>query len=86
MDLTWLQAHDGNPSPAAGPEPPTPAAPAGRTLTALEQQEYDLIARTLASEKGGIRRSAAKLGLTHQALLRRLQKWPELRQMADPSG
>jgi hypothetical protein len=61
------------------------AVPANRELSALERQEYDLIAKALASEKG-IRRAAAKLGLTHQALLRRLQKWPELRQAADSSG
>jgi hypothetical protein len=53
-----------------------------RQLTAIEQQEYETIAKALISEKGGIRRSAAKLGLTHQALLRRLQKWPELRRVA----
>jgi transcriptional regulator with PAS, ATPase and Fis domain len=86
MDLTWLHSRDVRVSPLTGPEPAVPAAAAGRNLTAIEQQEYDLIARTLASEKGGIRRSAAKLGLTHQALLRRLQKWPELRQIADPSA
>jgi len=59
--------------------------PTNRDLSALERQEYDLIARTLASENGGIRRAAARLGLTHQALLRRLQKWPELRKVADSS-
>jgi DNA-binding NtrC family response regulator len=51
----------------------------------LEQQEFELIARTLQQEHGGIRRAAAKLGLTHQALLRRLQKWPELRQSGNSS-
>jgi len=60
-----------------------PALPVGRQLTALEQQEYELIAKALASEHGGIRRAAARLGLTHQALLRRLQKWPELRPTAN---
>jgi transcriptional regulator with PAS, ATPase and Fis domain len=60
-------------------------APPNRQLTVLEQQEYELIAKALQSEHGGIRRSAAKLGLTHQALLRRLQKWPELRQVATDS-
>ena len=64
--------------PAAPVLPPSGA----RALSALEQQEYELIAKTLAGENGGIRRAAAKLGLTHQALLRRLQKWPELRQAA----
>jgi len=53
--------------------------PADRHLTPLELQEYQLIARVLREERGGIRRAALRLGLTHQALLRRLQKWPELR-------
>lgn len=53
--------------------------PADRTLTPLELQEYQMIARVLREEHGGIRRAALRLGLTHQALLRRLQKWPELR-------
>jgi DNA-binding NtrC family response regulator len=83
MDLAWLQARDQD--VAGGIEKTaTSVPPSSRTLSVIEQQEYDLIAKTLASEKGGIRRSAAKLGLTHQALLRRLQKWPELRQMTDP--
>jgi DNA-binding NtrC family response regulator len=85
MDLAWLQAHAQEVPAAPAPESAVPTPPAVRGLTLLEQQEYDLIARTLTSEKGGIRRSAAKLGLTHQALLRRLQKWPELRQMANAS-
>lgn len=59
---------------AAGAE-----VPADRNLTPLEMQEYQLIARVLREERGGIRRAALRLGLTHQALLRRLQKWPELR-------
>lgn len=53
--------------------------PADRVLTPLELQEYQLIGRILREERGGIRRAALRLGLTHQALLRRLQKWPELR-------
>ncbi len=53
--------------------------PADRNLTPIEMQEYQLIARVLREERGGIRRAALRLGLTHQALLRRLQKWPELR-------
>ena len=48
-------------------------------LTALEAQEYALIQKALAEEDGGVRRAAARLGISHQALLRRLQKWPELR-------
>lgn len=83
MDLEWLRNRTVcpsiQPSAAAATNPGMPP----RSLSALEQQEYELIARTLASEKGAIRRAATKLGLTHQALLRRLQKWPELRQSAN---
>jgi DNA-binding NtrC family response regulator len=50
-----------------------------RLLTPIEEQEYQLINRTLKAERGMIRRAAAKLGMSHQSLLRRLQKWPELR-------
>jgi DNA-binding NtrC family response regulator len=81
IDLAWLKSR-GEPAPVNGEPGAAGMTPANRQLTALEQKEYELIAKTLLSEHGGIRRSAAKLGLTHQALLRRLQKWPELRQMA----
>lgn len=50
-----------------------------RDLTPVEQQEYELIQKTLVAESGFIRRAAARLGMSHQALLRRLEKWPELR-------
>jgi DNA-binding NtrC family response regulator len=73
MDLSWLHA-------SAASAPAAFTIPAPRQLTPVELQEYQLIAKTLQEEHGGIRRAAAKLGLTHQALLRRLQKWPELRQ------
>jgi DNA-binding NtrC family response regulator len=81
MDLEWLKSSASR-TLGNGPEAASAATTSHRGLSALEQQEYDLIARTLASENGGIRRAAGKLGLTHQALLRRLQKWPELRQVA----
>jgi transcriptional regulator with PAS, ATPase and Fis domain len=85
MDLNWLKARgDGLLSPPLLATSQIHTAPT-RSLTALEQQEYQLIAQTLESEHGGIRRAAAKLGLTHQALLRRLQKWPELRRSAATS-
>jgi DNA-binding NtrC family response regulator len=51
---------------------------------ALEEQEFTLIQKVLAEEDGVIRRAAAKLGLSHQALLRRLEKWPELRVLGKP--
>jgi DNA-binding NtrC family response regulator len=54
-------------------------APAVRHLSVLDEQEYALIRKTLIEEKGHIRRTATKLDMSHQALLRRLNKWPELR-------
>lgn len=53
--------------------------PPGRDLTPVEAQEYRLIRDTLRETNGGIRRAGAKLGMSPQALLRRLEKWPELR-------
>jgi DNA-binding NtrC family response regulator len=63
----------------ASPPPVAVALKPTRTLTPLEEQEYSLIRKILAEEQGFIRRAAARLGMSHQALLRRLQKWPELR-------
>jgi transcriptional regulator with PAS, ATPase and Fis domain len=86
MDLAWLKGRE-TAGVAVVAEPPALAfALSNRQLSVLEQQEYELIAKTLADENGGIRRAATKLGLTHQALLRRLQKWPELRQSTASSG
>jgi DNA-binding NtrC family response regulator len=86
MDLAWLKSREKSTFSAAQPLQSSSLAQSNRQLSALEQQEYDLIARTLALENGGIRRAATKLGLTHQALLRRLQKWPELRQIPVSPG
>lgn len=73
------------PPPAESPTPFPP--PKDRQLSPIEAQEYQLVAQALRDENGGIRRAASRLGLTHQALLRRLQKWPELRQAAvDPTS
>jgi DNA-binding NtrC family response regulator len=78
MDLNWLQR-----GAATAPKPDAPAAvgplPPERDLSPVEAQEYRLIRDTLRQTNGGIRRAAAKLGLSPQALLRRLEKWPELR-------
>ena len=60
--------------------------PTGRTLTPIEEQEYRLIREALGATQGGIRRAAAKLGMSPQALLRRLEKWPELRENKTPDG
>ena len=71
----------GAPGCGAPPQPttsaPVPAPAAGGRL--IEMQEHDLIKRVLIEERGGVRKSARKLGMTHQALLRRLGKWPDLR-------
>jgi DNA-binding NtrC family response regulator len=79
MDLNWLQR-----AAASAPAPATAAVsgealPADRQLAPIEAQEYRLIGDTLRETQGGIRRAAAKLGMSPQALLRRLEKWPELR-------
>jgi transcriptional regulator with PAS, ATPase and Fis domain len=81
FDAGWLQA---------APEVPNPSAqnvsvPPERQLNAIDLQEYRLIQQALQAEAGGIRRAATRLGITHQALLRRLEKWPELRRIV-PGG
>ncbi|MFO1512640.1 MAG: sigma-54 dependent transcriptional regulator [Verrucomicrobiota bacterium] len=81
LDLNWLQR--GTAPVAVAPPPVTPpasaTAPTGRQLSPIDAEEYRLIQQALAETNGGIRRAAAKLGLSPQALLRRLEKWPELR-------
>ena len=85
LDLNWLSR--GTPtaravatSASAVVDDPLPPE---RELTAVEAQEYRLIRATLRECNGGIRRAATKLGLSPQALLRRLEKWPELRVAKD---
>ena len=84
LELEWMQPGPGFPRPPVPSPPPAstglPAEPAPfpHGLTPIEAQEYLLIQKALAEEGGAIRRTAARLGLTHQALLRRLQKWPSL--------
>jgi len=83
LDLGWLNGRSVQMSPpATAPlsDSPVQTIPDRSELNALEQSEYRLIAQTLEAERGGIRRAASRLGITHQALLRRLNKWPELRQ------
>jgi two-component system response regulator AtoC len=84
LDLNWLNrgattataiATVATASPVATDEP----LPPDRILSPVEAQEYRLIRATLRECHGGIRRSATKLGMSPQALLRRLEKWPELR-------
>jgi transcriptional regulator with PAS, ATPase and Fis domain len=61
---------------------PSRVPPNNRELRPIEVHEYALIREVLEENDGAIRRSAAQLGLTHQALLRRLKRWPELRRIA----
>ena len=78
FDLAWLSS--GVPAEITPAGKSHLSVPPDRRLNALETQEYCLIQEALRSEDGGIRRAAARLGITHQALMRRLEKWPELRQ------
>jgi len=77
MDLAWLNR--GHPKSVPTPSQPADVEPLARDLSPLEAQEYRLIRETLRQTNGGIRRAAAKLDMSPQALLRRLEKWPELR-------
>lgn len=85
LDTTWWRAGIASAAPAAttvaspAPADDVPLPPERAGLTPLEAQEYRLIRRGMMEARGGIRRAAAKLGLSPQALLRRLEKWPELR-------
>ena len=79
LDLNWLN-RNGSVAGAASSIQAANALPPGRDgLTPIETQEYRLIGEALQKTNGGIRRAAAQLGLSPQALLRRLEKWPELR-------
>ncbi len=75
FDAGWLQGPPEAPKSAVQID----SRPPDRELNAIDLQEYRLIQQALQAEGGGIRRAATRLGITHQALLRRLEKWPELR-------
>ena len=84
-DGRWLMLAanwEGQPTPAGSADPTVGAAlPAERgELPLIEAQEYLVIAQAMKDAKGGIRRAAGVLGMSPQSLLRRLEKWPELRQ------
>jgi DNA-binding NtrC family response regulator len=81
FDLAWL-SHSLSATGPAGLGGTFPVLPAERQLNPIDLQEYTLIQQALQAEGGGIRRAASRLGITHQALLRRLEKWPELRLVA----
>ena len=77
---TWLNREAPSQTPAPKPAAaPDISLPPDRDLSPVEAQEYRLIRDTLREHHGGIRRAAAALGMSPQALLRRLEKWPELR-------
>lgn len=85
LDLNWL-SRGSAPASGVGMTPPQPVnepLPPDRNLTPVEAQEYRLIRATMRECNGGIRRTATKLGMSPQALLRRLEKWPELRATSD---
>lgn len=77
MDLAWLNR--GSVAGSSATPPVAAAEPIARDLSPIEAQEYRLIRETLRETNGGIRRTATRLGMSPQALLRRLEKWPELR-------
>ena len=80
LDANWLNRGSSTATAiASGAAPAVEPLPADRNLSPVEAQEYRLIRDTLREVNGGIRRAATKLGLSPQALLRRLEKWPELR-------
>jgi DNA-binding NtrC family response regulator len=78
FDRTWLSGTPGDETAASNAFLPPPPE---HYLNAIDLQEYRLIQQALHAEGGGIRRAATRLGITHQTLLRRLEKWPELRQV-----
>lgn len=79
LDLNWLhRAPATAAAPAATPGASAPL-PAERQVGPIEAEKYRLIRDTLRETNGGIRRAAAKLGQSPQALLRRGEKWPERR-------
>ncbi len=84
LDVNWLGGASsglglGSGAAVTAPNTSGEPLPANRDLSPVDAQEYRLIRETLREVNGGIRRAATKLGLSPQALLRRLEKWPELR-------
>lgn len=73
LDLAWLSS---NPMPVGVTEGfiPTP-----NHLSPIDAEEFRILAQALRAERGGIRRAAARIGMSHQSVIRRLERWPELR-------
>jgi two-component system, NtrC family, response regulator AtoC len=78
MDLNWLKRNTAKVATVPAAQD-LDSLPPERDLSPLEAQEYRMIRDTIRQSNGGIRRTATKLGMSPQALLRRLEKWPELR-------
>jgi DNA-binding NtrC family response regulator len=72
----WLQL---DPSSKVRLQRPVEPSAASAQMAPVQASEYELVREALRAENGAIRRAAARLGLSHQSLLRRLKKWPELR-------
>lgn len=77
LDANW-EGTAGQIEPAAQGENLT-LPPQRADLSLVEAQEYRVIGQALKESNGGIRRAAGILGMSPQSLLRRLDKWPELR-------
>ncbi|MCC6232328.1 MAG: sigma-54-dependent Fis family transcriptional regulator [Verrucomicrobiales bacterium] len=82
LDRSWLPSTTAVASASTSATPAAASAPR-RQLTPLEQQEYETFRRVLQEEGGAIRRTAARLGVSHQVVLRRLRWWPELRHLTE---
>ena len=80
MDRAWLRKM----RLTAPPLSVGPSEAPDHPLSLLEDQEYLLIQKVLKEENCVIRRAAAKLGISNQSLLRRLEKWPQLRPHPGP--
>jgi two-component system response regulator PilR (NtrC family) len=78
LDANWEERPSGTPSPGGNSAAPLPVE--RRQLPLVDAQEYRVIGQAMKDARGGIRRAAALLGMSPQSLLRRLEKWPELRQ------
>ncbi len=78
LDVNWEEQSSSIVTASPTTVPTLPGA--RRELPLVEAQEYRVIGQAMKDARGGIRRAAGILGLTPQSLLRRLEKWPELRQ------
>ncbi len=80
LDANWEGQNAQTLAQAPSPPAPVPVPAERRELPLVEAQEYRVIAQAMVDARGGIRRAAGILGMSPQSLLRRLDKWPELRQ------